>query len=118
MKKIKSNLSPKQIILYSVIVLVIAVIVYFVTTMGPSYIKDYQKTIDSAQHNIDSLQAELDLSDQMIDSMSIELTVLERQNEVLKEKVVDIKKESNEKINAVNKLNNTELQHFFTDRYQ
>lgn len=106
-----------QIITYSVVTLVVLAILYFVSTMGPSYIKGYQKTIDSAQHNIDSLQAELDIADKQIDSMGIELTILERQNEVLKEKVVDIKKQSNEKINAVNKLNNAELNKFFTDRY-
>jgi len=114
MKKI----TTKQIVTIAIVIALAIIGYYFWTTGTPGYVKKYQAQIDSAQHNIDSLQVELDLSDQMIDSMGAELTILERENSVLKEDIKDIKKEANEKINAIDKLNNDELSEFFTDRYQ
>lgn len=109
--------SKKQLITISVIAIIVLIVAYFVTTMGPSYIKGYQKTIDSAQHNIDSLKIELEKSNKMIDSMGYELMMEDRENARLKEQIIDIKKKNNEKLNSIDKLNNAELQYFFTDRY-
>ena len=110
--------SIKQIVTIAVIIVLAIIGYYFWTTSGPGYVKKYQKTIDSAQHNIDSLQIELDLADQQIDSMGAELTILERQNEYLQEEIKDVKQDAKNKINAVDKLNNAELQQFFTERYK
>ena len=112
------NITTKQIVTIAIVIALAVIGYYFWTTSGPGYVKKYQKTIDSAQHNIDSLQIELDLADQQIDSMGVELTLLERQNEYLQEEIKDVKQDAKNKINAVDKLNNAELQHFFTERYQ
>lgn len=111
------NLSIKHIVTIVIVIALAIIGYYFWTTGTPGYMKKYQATIDSAQHNIDSLKVELDKSDKLIDSMGVELSLQDRENARLKEQIIDIKKENNEKLNAIDKLNNAELQHFFTDRY-
>lgn len=112
------KITPKQIIAIAVILVVAVIGYYFWTTSEPGYVKKYQSQIDSAQVKIDSLNTELIESDRQIDSLGVVLTLEDRENERLKEKIIDIKKQSNEKINAVDKLNNAELGEFFTDRYK
>jgi septal ring factor EnvC (AmiA/AmiB activator) len=108
----------KQLITVVLVLSLIIIGYYFWTTTKPDYIKEYQLQIDSSQVKIDSLQLEIVKSDELIDSMNHELAILDKENEILKDKIIDIKKETHEKINAVDKLNNTELEHFFTERYQ
>jgi septal ring factor EnvC (AmiA/AmiB activator) len=111
------HIPVKQVIIGASILLLVLIGYYFLSTSSPRYVKKYKATIDSAQHNIDSLKVELVKSDELIDSMGIELTMQDRENSRLKEQIIDIKKKNNEKLTAVDKLNNTELKHFFTDRY-
>jgi predicted nucleic acid-binding Zn-ribbon protein len=111
------KISPKQIITIAVIIVVAVIGYYFWTTSQPDYIKEYQSQIDSAQVKIDSLNVELVKSDELIDSMNHELAVLDEKTDSLKNTITNIKKQSHEKINAVDKLNNAELSEFFTDRY-
>ena len=108
----------KQLITIVLILSLIIIVYYSWNATKPDYIKEYQSQIDSAQVKIDSLQLEIVKSDELIDSMNHELAILDKENEILKDKIIDIKKETHEKINAVDKLNNTELEHFFTERYQ
>lgn len=111
------KITIKQIVTIAAILMVTAIGYCFWSTNTPDYIKQYEKTIDSAQHNIDSLKTEIIISDKLIDSMNHELAVLDEQNDKLKEKITNIKKQTNEKTDAVTKLNNVELEHFFTERY-
>ena len=111
------HIPVKQVIIGASILLLVLIGYYFLSTSSPRYVKKYKATIDSAQHNIDSLKVELVKSDELIDSMGIELTMQDRENSRLKEQIIDIKKKNNEKLTAVDKLNNTELKRFFTDRY-
>ena len=109
--------SLKQVLTASVILLLALIGYYFFSTSSPRYVKKYKATIDSAQHNIDSLKTQIIESEKLIDSMGIELTMEDRENSRLKEQIIDIKKKNHEKLTAVDKLNNAELKHFFTDRY-
>jgi hypothetical protein len=111
------KLSPKQIITLAVILVAAAIGYYFWTTSEPKYIQIYQSQIDSAQNNIDSLKTEIVKSDIIIDSLHKEIIIIDKENIILKEKIVLIKQEANEKINNVDKLNISELNKFFTDRY-
>jgi septal ring factor EnvC (AmiA/AmiB activator) len=111
------NIPVKQVIIGASILLLALIGYYFLSTSSPRYVKKYKATIDSAQHNIDSLKVELVKSDELIDSMGIELTMQDRENSRLKEQIIDIKKKNNEKLTAVDKLNDAELKRFFTDRY-
>ena len=112
------KLSPKQIITIAVVLVAAAIGYYFWTTSEPKYIQTYQSQIDSAQNNIDSLKVEIVKSDIIIDSLHKEIIIIDKENIVLKEKIVLIKQEANEKINNVDKLNISELNQFFTDRYK
>jgi hypothetical protein len=112
------KLSPKQIITIAIVLVAAAIGYYFWTTSEPKYIQIYQSQIDSAQNNIDSLKVEIVKSDIIIDSLHKEIIIIDKENIVLKEKIVLIKQEANEKINNVDKLNISELNQFFTDRYK
>jgi hypothetical protein len=112
------DLITKQYIIGFIVILIIIVTLYYLYPTNPNYVDVHKKTIDSSQVKIDSLQLEIVKSDELIDSMNHELAILDKENEILKDKIIDIKKETYEKINAVDKLNNTELEHFFTERYQ
>ena len=111
------NIPVKQVIIGASILLLALIGYYFFSTSSPRYVKKYKATIDSAQRNIDSLKIEVAASDKIIDSLSFDLTMEDRENSRLKEQIIDIKKKNHEKLNAVDKLNNAELKHFFTDRY-
>jgi hypothetical protein len=112
------KLSLKQIITIAVVLVAAAIGYYFWTTSKPKYIQIYQAQIDSAQNNIDSLKVKIVKSDIIIDSLHKEIITIDKENIVLKEKIVLIKQKANEKINNVDKLNISELNQFFTDRYK
>ena len=112
------KLSPKQIITIAIVLVAAAIGYYFWTTSEPKYIQIYPSQIDSAQNNIDSLKVEIVKSDIIIDSLHKEIITIDKENIVLKEKIVLIKQKANEKINNVDKLNISELNQFFTDRYK
>lgn len=109
--------SPKLIITLAITLVVVATSYYIWTTSTPNYIEHYQSQIDSAQNNIDLLKTEIVKSDIIIDSLHKEIIIIDKENTILKEKIVLIKQEANEKINNVDKLNISELNKFFTDRY-
>ena len=111
------TLSLKQVLAISVIILLALIGYYFYTTSTPKYVEKYKATIDSAQHNIDSLKIEINASEKIIDSLNFDLTMEDRENARLKEQIIDIKKKNHEKLTAVDKLNDAELKRFFTDRY-
>jgi uncharacterized membrane protein YhiD involved in acid resistance len=111
------KLSPKSIIIIAVILVVAAIGYYLWTTSEPKYINEYQYQIDSARNNIDSLKVKIVKSDIIIDSLHKEIITIDKENIVLKEKIVLIKQKANEKINNVDKLNISELNKFFTDKY-
>lgn len=91
---------------------------YLFTKTTPNYVEQYQQTIDSAQNNIDSLKGEIVKSDIVIDSLHKEIIVLDSTNTILKDRIIYIKQQLNEKINDVDNLTNDELGKFFTDRYK
>jgi septal ring factor EnvC (AmiA/AmiB activator) len=108
----------KKIGLYIIPLIIAGIICYYLfIRTSPNYIEQYQQTIDSAQNNIDSLKTEIVKSDIIIDSLHKEIIIIDKENTILKEKIVLIKQEANEKINNVDKLNISELNKFFTDRY-
>jgi hypothetical protein len=112
-----NNISTNRRIIYSIIILIVIIGYYFLTTSTPDYVKKYEKTIDSAQVQIDSLEIEVKKSDVIIDSLHQEIIVLDNTNYALRERIYYIRKENEEKINAVDHYNVSELNKFFTDRY-
>lgn len=109
--------SNKNIALYIVIAILAAGLYYLVFSGNATDLKKYEKTIDSAQVQIDSLEVEVQKSDIIIDSLHQEIIVLDNTNYALRERIYYIKKENEEKINAVDHYNVSELNKFFTNRY-
>jgi len=109
----------KKISLYIIPLIITSIVCYYLfTKTTPNYVEQYQQTIDSSQNNIDSLKVEIIKSDIIIDSLHKEIITIDKENIVLKEKIILIKQKANEKINNVDKLNISELNKFFTDRYK
>ena len=106
--------------IFPLILLIIFLIFCFIfkPNNNDNNIEQYTKTIDSSQLIIDSLKGEIVKVDKIIDSLNTELVILDSANIVLKHKIVIIKQKSNEKVNNVDKLNISELNKFFTDRYK
>jgi predicted RNase H-like nuclease (RuvC/YqgF family) len=112
-----NNISTNKRIIYSIIALVAIIGFYFITTSTPGYVEKYEKIIDSAQTQIDSLSLEIEKSDIIIDSLHKEIEVLDSTNYTLRERIYYIRKENEEKINTVDHYNVSDLNKFFTDRY-
>ena len=109
--------SNKDTMLY-ILIAILTVGLYYVLYMGNATdLKKYEKTIDSAQVQIDSLEVEVKKSDVIIDSLKVEVVKLDSTNYVLREKIYYIRKENEEKINAVDHYNVSDLNKFFADRY-
>lgn len=110
-------ITRKHRIIYSIIAVVAIIGFYFITTSTPGYVKKYENLIDSTQSKIDSLELEIKKSNKIIDSLNIEIIELDNMNYVLRERIYYIRKENEEKINAVNHYDISELNKFFTNRY-
>ena len=81
-------------------------------------VQKYEKTIDSLQVKIDStLYKNIKLSDQIY-LLEDDIDVANKKIKQLNGRIWTIKKETDEKLNSIDTLNNAELYRFFTDRYR
>ena len=78
----------------------------------------YNQKIDSIQHNIDSVVLVNKNLDIKIDSIYSEIGLLDTDIESVHTNIKNIKVKTNEKVNSVNKFNFSDLNKFFTDRYE
>jgi peptidoglycan hydrolase CwlO-like protein len=81
-------------------------------------IEMYNQKIDSIQHNIDSVVLVNKNLDIKIDSISSEIGLLDTDITSVNKNIKNIKVNTNEKVNSVNKFNFSDLNKFFTDRYE
>jgi hypothetical protein len=81
-------------------------------------IEMYNQKIDSIQHNIDSVVLVNKNLDLKIDSISSEIGLLDTDITSVNTNIRNIKVNTNEKVNSVNKFNFSDLNKFFTDRYE
>jgi peptidoglycan hydrolase CwlO-like protein len=81
-------------------------------------IEMYNQKIDSIQHNIDSVVIANKNLDIKIDSISSEIGLLDTDITSVNKNITNIKVNTNEKVNSVNKFNFSDLNKFFTDRYE
>jgi peptidoglycan hydrolase CwlO-like protein len=90
----------------------------FFTKQLRTDVESYNQKIDSIQKDIDSViiaNKELDLQ---IDSLHGEVIVLDNSIDNVQNNIRNIKGKTNEKVDAVNQFNFSELLKFFTDRYE
>jgi len=81
-------------------------------------IEMYNQKIDSIQHNIDSVVLVNKNLDLKIDSISSEIGLLDTDITSVNTNIRNIKVNTNEKVNSVDKFNFSDLNKFFTDRYE
>ena len=90
----------------------------FSTKQLKTDIEMYNQKIDSIQHNIDSVVIVNRNLDIKIDSISSEIGLLDTDITSVNKNIKNIKVNTNEKVNSVNKFNFSDLNKFFTDRYE
>ncbi len=81
-------------------------------------IEMYNQKIDSIQHNIDSVVLVNKNLDLKIDSISSEIGLLDTDITSVNTNIRNIKVNTNERVNSVHKFNFSDLNKFFTDRYE
>jgi hypothetical protein len=90
----------------------------FSTKQLKTDIEMYNQKIDSIQHNIDSVVLVNKNLDIKIDSIYSEIGLLDTDITSVNRNIKNIKVNTNEKVNSVNKFNFSDLNKFFTDRYE
>ncbi len=105
----------------------ISVILLCITTLCIFYIinkkeetvnvESYLKKIEMLEKQIDSLNIKNELLDKQADSLEIKVVEYDKKIRNLNYSINVIKRETNEKLNAVDMFGDDELERFFTERY-
>ena len=114
MKDIVSN--NKQNILL-IIVIVLAAWNIFTTNGIKTDVKSYKDKIESLQTEIDSAKAINEGIDVKIDSVKGNVVKITKEIHHIDNNITIIKKQTDEKVNAVNEFTFSDLAKFFSDRY-
>lgn len=80
-------------------------------------VKSYLDKIESLERKVDSLHNKNTILDKQADSLEIQLVEFDKKIRNLNYSINVIKKETNEKLDAVNDLTDDELERYFTKRY-
>jgi septal ring factor EnvC (AmiA/AmiB activator) len=101
------------------LVLVIVLIGYniFTTNNIRTDVKGYEARIESVQTKIDSAQVINKQIDVKIDSVKENVISITKEIHHIDNTITIVKKQTDEKINTVDKFSNAELEFFFTNRY-
>ena len=78
----------------------------------------YLQKIELLEKKVDSLHTKNTLLDLQADTLQIRIVEYDKKIQELTRSIFVIKKETNEKLNNVNLLNDAELERFFTERYR
>ena len=81
-------------------------------------VEAYNRKIDSLQNEIDSVETANKVLDGHIDKVDNEINQVETRVITINKNITEIKKQSNEKVNAVNDYTVHDLLKFFSDRYE
>jgi septal ring factor EnvC (AmiA/AmiB activator) len=101
------------------LVIVIVLIGYniFTTNSIRTDVKGYEARIDSVQTKIDSAQVINKQIDVKIDSVKENVISITKEIHHIDNTITIVKKQTDEKINTVDKFSNAELEFFFKNRY-
>ena len=95
--------------------------VYYLINMYSSnekeYINEYNNKIEALEQKVDSLHYINENLVYKIDTLNQEIQKLDNAIYLQNNKIITLKKQTNEKINAVDSFNDDELTRFFTERY-
>ncbi len=96
--------------------------VYYLINMYSSnekeYINEYNSKIKALEQKVDSLHYVNDGLVYKIDTLNQEIIKLDSAIYLQNNKIITLKNQTNEKINAVDSFNDDELTRFFTERYR
>jgi len=110
--------NKERIIAYTIIVILLSTLVYFVFLGDEEYVDDYNSKIEALEAKVDSLHHINDDLVYKIDTLNQEIVKLDSEIESQDKKIVTLKYRVNEKVNSVDNFNDDELLKFFTDRYR
>lgn len=109
--------NKERVISYGIIVILLGIIVYFIFLPTPDYVDFYQDKIDKLELKVKSIEKVNDSLDLEIEGNILYISKL---NDSIKGKdieILNLNKETNEKVNNVDSFNNDKLQRFFSERY-
>jgi len=96
--------------------------VYYLVNMYSSneeeYITEYNSKIEALNSKINSLHNVNENLTLKIDTLSNQISVLDQEISKQDNKIVILKKQTNEKVNNVDSYRDDELEQFFTERYR
>jgi hypothetical protein len=107
--------NKQNIVLY----VVAALLIYLVFTANgiKTDIKGYKDRIEAIQTKVDSAQTVNKQIDTKIDSVKQTVVAITKEIHHIDKTITIVKKQTDEKINTVDKFSNAELEFFFTNRY-
>lgn len=104
-------------VLLAIVLIELFIIVSFLFVDTEVDVDSYQKKIEALDAKIDSLHQDNDHLQGRIELMYEKAVGYENVIKALTDDLNNVRKGTNEKINSVNSFSNSELQSFFTDRY-
>ena len=109
----------KKNILSIICILIIAILFYklYTTSQNESYVEDYNNKIKVLESKVDSLHSINIGLNCKIDTLNQQVNKLDLQIGLRNSRISNLKYRINEKVNTVDAFSNSELEKFFTDRY-
>ena len=100
-------------------ILIIAILFYklYFALQNESYLDDYNNKMKVLEFKVDSLHSVNSGLNCQIDTLNQQVNKLDLQIGLKNSRISNLKYKINEKVNAVDAFNNSELEMFFTDRY-
>lgn len=104
---------------YSILIVILGITVFNLYNMRQikTDVAGFNERIENIGREIDSVQAMNTQLDDMIDSLHSELELIEVDINKVQNNIYSIRRTTNEKVNRVDSLTISELQEFFTKRY-
>jgi chromosome segregation ATPase len=90
----------------------------FMTNTIKTDVKSYEKKIDNIQTNIDSAKVVSKSIDTKIGGVKENVTTITNQIHHIDKNITTIKKQTNEKVNSIDTIPDSELELFFTNKYE
>jgi len=109
----------KKNIISIICILIIAILFYklYTTSQNESYVEDYNNKIKVLESKVDSLHSINIGLNCKIDTLNQQVNKLDLQIGLRNSRISNLKYRINEKVNTVDAFSNSELEKFFTDRY-
>ena len=99
------------------IIVLICIVAWLLFTDRERYVEEYNAKIEALEQKVDSLHAKNTLLDKQADSLELEITAYDKKIRNLNYSINVIKRQTNEKLQAVDSFGDDDLERFFAKRY-